>query len=456
MPLFPHLMLHPLLPSLPCAISLAALRFFPAIFTNHRALKCMRTFTQTLSLWLLSSSNSLHTQKAKQRAAPSCLISKTKVPKTCKKGIKLRMREMGLRAPLFLLLCIIYLLLASPGSMVLAGGLLLVHELELKEEDAPFVPEIPPSGSPFPLYPSISPSPLSSFVNISTPKLSGECTLNFTSVDSLITTTATDCLATFAPFLANVICCPQLDTTLTILIGQSSLQTGRLALDSIHANHCLSDIQQLLSSRGSEENLKSICAMHLSNLTEGSCPIKDVNSFESVVDSSRVLESCQKVDPVNECCSRVCQNAIEEAAGKIAVRGNGAAGSGASSDTSGKEKVASCRRIVVRWLSSRLEPGPAKQMLRQISNCNVNEVCPLVFPDTGKVAKECGGKIESRSICCKSMDSYVSHLQKQSFITNLQALDCASSLGIKLQKMNVTADVYALCGITLKDFSLQG
>jgi hypothetical protein len=112
--------------------------------------------------------------------------------------------------------------------------------------------------------------------------------------------------------------------------------------------------------------------MHLSNLTEGSCPVKDVNSFESVVDSSRVLEACQKVDPVNECCSRVCQNAIEEAARKISMKGTSLEGSSRSEDTSQKQKVESCRRIVVRWLSSRLEPGPAKQMLRQISNCNVN------------------------------------------------------------------------------------
>ncbi|XP_078150075.1 putative GPI-anchored protein At1g61900 isoform X2 [Carex rostrata] len=363
---------------------------------------------------------------------------------------------MGLGVLLYLLFCINYLLLNRQGSAVLAGGLQLARELELKEEnDAPFLPEIPPSGSPFPLYPSLAPSPLSSFINISTPKLSGQCTLNFTSVDSLITTTATDCFAAFAPFLANVICCPQLDATLTILIGQSSLQTGVLSLDPVHANHCLSDIQQLLSSRGSELNLKSICAMHLSNLTEGSCPIKDVNSFESVVDSSRVLEACQKVDPVNECCSRVCQNAIEEAARKVAARGNGLTGSGGIEDMSEKEKVESCRRIVVRWLSSRLEPGPAKQMLRQISNCNVNGVCPLVFPDTGKVAKECAQKIENHSICCNAIESYVSHLQKQSFITNLQALDCASSLGMKLQKMNVTANVFALCGVSLKDFSLQ-
>lgn len=66
------------------------------------------------------------------------------------------------------------LLLDTPGNVVLAGDLQLKHEIELKEEkDTPFLPEIPPSGSPFPLYPLIAPSPVSPFVNISTPKLSG-------------------------------------------------------------------------------------------------------------------------------------------------------------------------------------------------------------------------------------------------------------------------------------------
>jgi len=50
----------------------------------------------------------------------------------------------------------------------------------------------------------------------------------------------------------------------------------------------------------------------------------------------------------------------------------------------------------------------------------------------------------------------VSHLQKQSFITNLQALDCAETLAMKLKKSNVADDVYSLCHISLKDFSLQG
>ena len=53
-----------------------------------------------------------------------------------------------------------------------------------------------------------------------------------------------------------------------------------------------------------------------------------------------------------------------KAARKVAARGNGLTGSGGIEDMSEKEKVESCRRIVVRWLSSRLQPRPAKQMLR--------------------------------------------------------------------------------------------
>lgn len=83
-------------------------------------------------------------------------------------------------------------------------------------------------------------------------------------------------------------------------------------------------------------------------------------------------------------------------------------------------------------------------------------VCPLSFPDTSKVAKECGGTVKNITVCCKAMDSYVSHLQKQSFITNLQALNCASVLGAKLQEMKVSTNVYSSCQVTLKDFSLQG
>ncbi|KAG2631158.1 hypothetical protein PVAP13_2NG005600 [Panicum virgatum] len=311
------------------------------------------------------------------------------------------------------------------------------------------MPELSPSGSPKPFVPFLAPAPLAPFFNNSTPKLSGKCTLNFTAVDNLMTTTAVDCFTSFAPFLANVICCPQLQATLTILIGQSSKQTGSLALDPTVANYCLSDVQELLLSQGASDNLHSLCSVHLSNVTEGSCPVSTVDSFESVIDSSKLLEACQKIDPVNECCSQTCQNAINEAAQKISSKDGGL------TSYSGSPKIDSCRNVVLRWLSSRLDPPSAKQMLRQISNCNVNGVCPLSFPDTSKVAKECGGTIKNSTTCCKVMLSYVAHLQKQSFITNLQALNCASFLGAKLQKMNVSTNVYSSCQITLKDFSLQ-
>lgn len=54
------------------------------------------------------------------------------------------------------------------------------------------------------------------------------------------------------------------------------------------------------------------------------------------------------------------------------------------------------------------------------------------------------------------MDSYLSQLQEQSFVTNLQALNCAASLGLKLQRANISSNIYKLCQINLKDFSLQG
>ncbi|XP_051216523.1 uncharacterized GPI-anchored protein At1g61900 [Lolium perenne] len=324
-----------------------------------------------------------------------------------------------------------------------------VDHAEEEDDSGGLMPELSPTGSPQPFVPFLAPAPLAPFYNNTTPKLSGKCALNFTAIDSLMTTTAVDCFALFAPFLANVICCPQLQATLTILIGQSSKQTGSLALDPTAANYCLSDVQQLLMSQGASDDLHSICSVHLSNATEGSCPVSSVDAFESVIDSSKLLEACRKVDPVNECCSKTCQNAINDAAQKISSK------DAALTSNTGGSKVDSCRNVVLRWLSSRLEPSPASKMLRQISNCNVNEVCPLSFPDTSKVAKECGGTVKNFTVCCEEMDSYVSHLQKQSFITNLQALDCASSLGNKLQKMNVSIDVYSTCQITLKDFSLQ-
>uniref|UniRef100_A0A1D1YFV6 Putative GPI-anchored protein At1g61900 n=1 Tax=Anthurium amnicola TaxID=1678845 RepID=A0A1D1YFV6_9ARAE len=358
-------------------------------------------------------------------------------------------------------LLLVFCLCESCSAIVDAFGVhgLPLHQqghILMEEKDNAHLPDTSPNGAPRPFVPLLAPSPLAPFSNGVVPKLSGLCPLNFSTAESLIRTTAVDCWTTFAPFLANVICCPQLQATLVILVGQSSKETGLLALDATHANHCLSDVQQILESQGANTGLQHICSVHPSNLTEGACPVNDVNVVESAVDSSKLLVACKRVDSVNECCSQICQNAILEAARKIALRdGSLPSMDGARMLPEHLSKIDDCKNIILRWLASRLDLSSAKQVLRRISNCNVNKVCPLVFPDAKSVAKDCGDVIGNRTDCCNAVENYVSHLQKQSFITNLQALDCAAQFGLQLQQMNISTNVYSLCHITLKDFSLQ-
>ncbi|KAM4103673.1 hypothetical protein ACJW30_06G096200 [Castanea mollissima] len=253
-----------------------------------------------------------------------------------------------------------------------------------------------------------------------------------TAAESVISITATDCWASFAPYLANVVCCPQFDVTPSDYYR--TVQT--------HSKHCLSDVEKILVSQGANDNLQSICSFHPENLTKASCPVTDVDEFERIVDSSGLLAACGRIDPVNECCNQVCQNAMLDAARKIAFDGmSNMDGASISSDLS--RRIDDCTNLVLRFLASRLDPSSANSVLRGLSNCNVNK----------DVVKECGSIISNQTSCCKSMESYVSQLQQQSFLTNLQALNCAASLGMRLQKANISYDVYNLCHINLKDFS---
>lgn len=316
--------------------------------------------------------------------------------------------------------------------------------------------ETSPTAAPQPLLPLLAPSPLAPFTNSTSPKLSGLCTLNFDALKSMMAVTSIDCVAPFAEYLANVMCCPQLETTLVILIGQSSKNSNMLALNRTLAKHCLSDFQQLLVSQGANDTLQQICSLHPENLTEGSCPVKDVHEFETTVDSSSLLAACGKINVVNECCEQICGNAITEAAKKLALIAYDVSrmdGSHVLSDHT--TSVNDCKRIVHRWLASKLEPAGAKHVLRGLSNCKNNKVCPLVFPNMKNITKACGDGTNNQTTCCNTVERYVSHLQRQSFVTNLQALDCAASLGLKLQKGNVSKNVYNLCRISLKDFSVQ-
>ncbi|KAJ4703918.1 GPI-anchored protein [Melia azedarach] len=362
----------------------------------------------------------------------------------------------SLRLSLSMVLSLVFLLLLCFHESCCIPLYNLKGPLSTNRRADDLMPQISPAGSPQPFLPLLAPSPLAPFTNSTVPKLSGQCILNFTAVESLMSMTSIDCYAFFAPLLANVMCCPQLEATLLILIGQSSKKTNVLALNGTLAELCLSDIEQLLVGQGAADNLKQICSIHPSNLTEGSCPVKDVNEFESTVDSSKLLTACGKVDPVKECCDQTCQSAILEAAAKLALRTSDSLnmdGPNVLSDHS--TRINDCKNVVLRWLGSKLDHSRAKEVLRGLSNCNINKVCPLAFPNTKHVAKSCGNEISNQTACCIDMESYVSHLQKQSLITNLQALDCATLLGMKLQKSSITTDVFKLCHISLKDFSLQ-
>uniref|UniRef100_A0A803M1X7 SPARK domain-containing protein n=1 Tax=Chenopodium quinoa TaxID=63459 RepID=A0A803M1X7_CHEQI len=307
-----------------------------------------------------------------------------------------------------------------------------------------------PFGAPQPLLPFLAPSPLTPFTNSTVPKLSGACPFNFTAAESMMGITATDCFTAFAPYLANVVCCPQLHATLVILMGQSSKKTKLLALNETHSKQCLSDVNQVLVSQGANNDLQQICKIRESNLTEGSCPVKDVSEFEKSVDTSKLLASCQKIDLVKECCSQTCQNALSEAARNLSSK------LGDLNDVPQLSDIDDdCQSIVLRWLASKLNPSRAKEVIRGLSNCHINKVCPLTFPDTRHVAKKCANVISNQTACCSAIESYVSHLQNQSFVTNLQALNCAAALGLKLQRENVTTNVYDLCHVSLKQFSVQ-
>lgn len=198
--------------------------------------------------------------------------------------------------------------------------------------------------------------------------------MNFTAAESLMSVTSIDCWAFFAPLLANVICCPQLEATLAILIGQFSKDNNVLALNGTVSKHCLSDIDQILVGQGATDNLKKICSIRASNLTEGSCPVKDVNEFENTVDSSKLLAACEKIDPVKECCDQICQNAILEAATRITLKASEILSlDGPHGLPQQSTRINDCKNIVLRWLASKLDPSRAKEVLRGLSNCNVNK-----------------------------------------------------------------------------------
>ncbi|KAL6573815.1 hypothetical protein OROHE_002274 [Orobanche hederae] len=58
-------------------------------------------------------------------------------------------------------------------------------------------------------------------------------------------------------------------------------------------------------------------------------------------------------------------------------------------------------------------------------------------------------------LCCRSLNTYIGGVEKQMLLTNRQAIICADMFGSMPQKGGILTDLYQLCDIDLKDFSLQ-
>ncbi|KAF2321991.1 hypothetical protein GH714_005247 [Hevea brasiliensis] len=174
--------------------------------------------------------------------------------------------------------------------------------------------EISPAVFPHYPYPSESLPPMyPTFPTTYEPNLTGKCPVNFSAMSNLMDKTASDCSVPLAALVGNVICCPQLGSLLHIFQGYYSINSDKLVLENSVANDCFSDIISILASRGANTTIPALCSVKSSNLTGGSCPVKDVISFEKIVNTSKLLEACSAVDPLKECCRPICQPAVMEA-----------------------------------------------------------------------------------------------------------------------------------------------
>ncbi|KAM1646237.1 hypothetical protein ACFXTN_007292 [Malus domestica] len=312
------------------------------------------------------------------------------------------------------------------------------------------IPNYPnPADEPSqPLYPN--------FPTRYEPVLTGKCPVNFSTISSLMDKTATDCFQPLAAIVGNVICCPQFSSLIRIFQGLYSFNSDKLVLQNSVANDCFKDIISILASRGANSSVPTLCSINSSNLTGGSCPVKDINTFEKTVNTSRLLEACTTVDPLKECCRPICQHAITDAAlgisGKQLMMNENKNLAGGLNYT---DTLSDCKDVVFSYLSRKLSSDAANTAFRILSACKVNKVCPLEFKQPSELVKACRNVAAPSPSCCSSLNTYMLGIQKQMLITNRQAIICASVFGSMLRKGGVLENVYELCDIDLKDFSVQ-
>ncbi|KAI7744712.1 hypothetical protein M8C21_029419 [Ambrosia artemisiifolia] len=318
--------------------------------------------------------------------------------------------------------------------------------------------EISPSVLPnYPYLGKVLPPMYPYFPKTYKPVLTGRCPFNFSSISNIMEKTASDCSVLLASFVGNVICCPQFASSLHIFQGHFSNNSDSLVLqNATTADDCFSDIVEVLASKGANGSIPQMCSYKPSNLTGGSCPVKDINTFEKTVNTSKLLEACSVIDPLKECCRSVCQPAIMEAAFQISSSQTMVDKSMNTGLSNHVDVLNDCKGVVYSWLSRKLPSDAADTSFRILSACKVNKVCPLDMKEPVEVIKACRNVTGPSPSCCSSLNSYIAGVQRQMLITNKQAIICASFLGSLLRKGGVLTDVYELCEVDLKDFSLQG
>ncbi|KAI3459797.1 hypothetical protein Pfo_016460 [Paulownia fortunei] len=305
-----------------------------------------------------------------------------------------------------------------------------------------------PVGSLPPMYPT--------YPNTYDPVLTGRCPVNFSALSSIIEKTASDCDQPLAAVVGNVICCPQFSSLLHIFQGFHSISSDTLVLQNSVADDCFQDIVSILASRGANSSIPAICSTKSSNLTGGSCPVKEITSFEKIVNTSKLLEACSTIDPLKECCRPICQPSIMEAALKI---------SGMQSFMNDNKNIVGlsnhvdmlndCKGVVYSYISRKLTHDSANTAFRILSACKVNKACPLDLKQPSEVIAACRNVAAPSPSCCSSLNTYIAGIQRQMLITNRQAIMCAIAFGSMLRKGGVMTNIYELCDVDLEDFSLQ-
>lgn len=234
--------------------------------------------------------------------------------------------------------------------------------------------EISPSVLPHNTNPVEPLSPMYPNYTSYDPVLTGKCHVNFSELSFIMDKTASDCSVPLAPLVADVICCPQVSSLMNIFQAAYGGGNNTLVLNQASANACFSDIMSILASKGANTNIPELCTLRPSNLTDASCPVKDISSFEKMVNVSKLLDACSSVDPLKECCRPVCQPAIVEAA--VHISSGGASMFGSSSipgSAAGINAVSDCKGVVHSYLSMKLSSEVANTAFRVLSGCKVNK-----------------------------------------------------------------------------------